>query len=305
MDIESDIIDDDSWDGINQSSGTDGGSGDSDLSVFMKLEKRAEPYRVRLVCKPVNFRKHWDAFRSLKEYPISPAYKPEEKDLDVSWSKGNYCPRKKHAVLVFDRDNNSKIRVLEGGAQIFNAFHDFAQLTKKNPAGPSGPDWLISVGTNSRNQVEYTVMASPEGAKPFTDEEIASLSNSNVNREWLTDKIYVRSTPEEIAALWEQLPEDRKYSTKEAGSKAKSKPEEPVASQASAPIPPESDSIAGDDFLKDGAGQEPPEEASAAPAAAPTAEAPAAPAAEAAAPAPTAEAAAPAAADGEVPAKLF
>jgi len=91
MDIESDSIVNSGYTDVNIDASTGGGFKGKDgdkISLFMKLEIRTEPYRVRLVSPVLNFRKHWDAFKSLKQYPISPAYKKEEKDLDVAWSTG-------------------------------------------------------------------------------------------------------------------------------------------------------------------------------------------------------------------------
>jgi hypothetical protein len=175
--------------------------------------RKLEPYRIRLACRPVNFRKHWDAFKPLGKYPISPALKSDEKDLDVAWSRGNWIPRVKHAALVLDREHGGKIRVLDGGSQIFSSFQAWSDLTKKNPAGPSAPDFLImvkKVKKGERTQTEYKVIADPEGIKPFTAEELSLMGKTTMSRDWLINKIYKKSTPEEIKMLYEKLPDDRK-----------------------------------------------------------------------------------------------
>ena len=62
MDIESDSIENTGWGDINVDASTGGGFTGKDgekISLFMKLEIRPDPYRVRLVSPVLNFRKHW------------------------------------------------------------------------------------------------------------------------------------------------------------------------------------------------------------------------------------------------------
>ena len=101
MDIESNSVNEEEWSGVN-SEGGGGDFGDGSVSIFMKLEKRDDPYRVRLVWTPHPFRKHWAAFNALRQYPISPAWKVENKDQDVAWIRGGFCPRRRFVVVVLD-----------------------------------------------------------------------------------------------------------------------------------------------------------------------------------------------------------
>jgi len=260
MDIESDSIENTGWVDINVDASTGGGftgKNGEKISLFMRLEIRAEPYRVRLVSPVLNFRKHWDAFKVLKQYPISPAYKKEEKDLDVAWSQGRWCPRKRHVTIAIDREHPKMLRILEAGPQVFQAFGNFGTMTKKNPAGPSGPDWLIKA-EKVEGQTRYSVMPDPSGPKPFTAEEIELIHNSKVSLKWVEEKFYSKASPEYIKELWEQLPEDKKYSKKDDDEDAEEqgRPQVPQTQAPAAPPPATPPPVAqapvkDDGFLKD------------------------------------------------------
>ena len=226
MDIEPDEIDT-GYEGMTSDGGSGGAGGKSGRrgdgpSLFMKLELREKPYKVRLLCEPVMRRKHWDAFRPLKQYPLSPAEKVDQKDLDVAWSQGYWVPRRRFWAVVFDRENNSMIRVLESGPQVFDPIGSFYNMTKKNsttgkginPAGNKGPDWLIEVKLDESGKTQYVVMPDPSGPKPFTEDENKRMKATEVDRNWLLTKLCVKSTPEQIKELYAQLPEDKKKAPK-------------------------------------------------------------------------------------------
>jgi len=221
MDIESDAVVADQWDPLTKKKDGGGGKGrfDGEVSLFMDLKPREEPYRVRFICTPVPFRKHFQAFRSLHEFPISPANEPSQKDLDVAWSKGDYYPRERFMALVLDREYDGMIRIIEGGAQIFRVLGEYTKMAKKNPAGPSGPDFLISVTKD--DQVSYSVMPAPEGPAPFSADEIERMNGSKLNRQWMIDRLVEqkRATPEEIQALYDRLPADLKVNPEQKKSK--------------------------------------------------------------------------------------
>ena len=214
------------YEGMTSEGGSDGkGKSRDGLSLFMnKLPVRDKPYRVRLLCEPVCRRKHWDAFRPLKQYPLSPAEKVEQKDLDVAWSQGYWVPRRRMWAAVFDRDNNSMIRVLEAGPQVFDPIGSYFNMTKKtssdgkgiNPAGNRGPDWLIEVKVDKDGKTQYVVLPDPAGPSPFTEEEKKRMKETKVNRDWLLTKICVKATPEQIKELYAQLPDDKKKAPKRA-----------------------------------------------------------------------------------------
>ena len=259
---------------------------EKDVQLRMVMDVREVPYRVRLVSSSLRFRKYFHPFNILGKYPISPAYYEKEKDLDVAWNQGNWLPSKKGVVVVIDREHPGMLRLVEAGEQVFGAFEKYASMTKKSPSGPSAPDFLISV-TEEKSQKKYSVMADPDGPKPFTDEEKALIGRSKLTKEFLEERMhYKRETPESIKELWLQLPEDKRYWKGKDGEgqgtkpapKAAPVPEAKPAPQAAKPVPPKV-AAKDDNFLKE---QKAPE-----PAAAPAAAAPAAaPAPAAAAPEP-------------------
>ena len=249
------------WDDYADKSGSQKGqqSGDGDgASLFLKLKPRTAPYRFRLASSPEKFRKHWQAFAAMKKYPISPAYEKKDKDLDVAWSKGNWFPTRKFASLVLDREDG-RLKVLEGGSTVFDEFYNYSQLANINPAGPLGPDWIVQVKVTGkdkkgRDMIGYVCIADPSGAKPFTDEEKALIDGFTYNWRGL----FKKSSPEEIKALWESLPADKrvcpddrpkKGATSAAAPASVSAPAAPAvtsAAPASVREPPASDFATGE-----------------------------------------------------------
>jgi hypothetical protein len=247
--------------GVWEDPSSTGGSGGT--GTWMKLKKRPEPYRVRLVSSPEIFRQHYQAFKALnlRRQPISPSLRSDgtlQKDEDIAWNEGGWTPGKKYASLVIDRETG-QIRILEAGAQVFNAFGGYKKMFNTNPAGPTGPDWLISVGVDAQGKTEYTTVADiKKGPVPFTAEETAMIDNCKIDLK----KLYKRATPEEIRALWYQLPEDKRFNPERKTSgqwqKNDQQPQtasKPVQSQAQSQAPAmtkpqatvESDASDGDD----------------------------------------------------------
>ena len=185
------------------------------LSLFMRLEPREEPYHFRLACTPIKFRKHRWAFRTLKQFPISPATESSEKDLDIAWRVGKFQPVTRYAAFVFDRDNNNRLRILEECPDVYGTIGNDAQVTKTNPASATkGWDWIALVTEESviengktRKVRKYQVAVDRnKGPTPLTEEEIKALDNPKFQREELEKRYFAKSTPEEIKDLWEQLP---------------------------------------------------------------------------------------------------
>jgi len=217
--------------------------------LFITMEV-GKSYRVRLVESPLPFRQHWNVFNAVghNKPVISPAWLVEEKDKDVAWSLGGYVPGKKYAALVFDRSKTTptcptgKLRILQGGEQIFKPMREYVEKFKINPAGPEGPDWDIEAKKTPENQVEYSCLFTPEGKKPFTQEELNEIAKFTFD--WRSQ--YKKMSSEEIRALWESLPEDKKYNKDKDGGKSQtgttSAPvtasvAQPTATTATAPTP--------------------------------------------------------------------
>ena len=219
MALETDEVTAD-WDGVAPAQKGGGRRQNDGLSLFMKLEPRpGKPYVFRPACAPISFRKHRWAFRTLKQWPISPATDIKDKDLDIAWSQGKYSPAVSFAAFVFDRENGNRLRILEAGSDVFGPIGNHAHLCKINPASPTkGLDWVVEVSKNDEGNWKYMVtMDVQKGPTPFTAEEIKALENPKFQREELEKKYFVKSTPEEIKDLWEQLPESMRVNTPRDG----------------------------------------------------------------------------------------
>lgn len=227
------------WDGV-QPPTKGGGKRQADgLSLFMRLEPRKEPYHFRLACTPVKFRKHRWAFRSLKQYPISPATDPSEKDLDVAWREGKFVPPVRYAALVFDRDNNNRLRILEEGPDVFGPIGNDAHATNTNHAGNNGWDWIAIVteevvdGTKKRKY--QVVVDRNKGVTKFTEDEVKALDNPKFQRSELETRYFAKSTPQELEDLWEQLPASSRKNEPSNGRNQNTRSSDAATTKDSAP----------------------------------------------------------------------
>jgi hypothetical protein len=220
------------------------------VSLFMKLLPREEPYRFRLAYTPIAFRKHGWAFKSLHQWPISPASDSSQKDLDIAWKDGYYVPGEKWADFVFDRENG-RLRIIEEGRDIFGPIYNHGMVTKCNPASPTkGWDWIAIVSEveeagpdgKKRKVRKYIVtIDTSKGATPLTDEEIKTLENPKFQRSELETRFFPKSSPEHIKELWLALPEAlRKNPRRDAkGGKGVQKDSEsaaPTTAPTTAPV---------------------------------------------------------------------
>ena len=187
-----------------------GGKRTNEDSLFMRMEPNPEPYRIRVACTPFRFRRHRWVFRGLKQWPISPATDDIEKDLDIAWNEGKFMPVTRFAALVFDRNRNNRLRILEESIDVFGPISNHAHLTKVNAASPTkGSDWIVRVTeeiVNGKKQRKYEVAVdTTKGPTPFTDAEIKLLDSPSMKREEIEAKYFKKSTPEHIKDLWDQL----------------------------------------------------------------------------------------------------
>lgn len=202
----------------------EGGFDNDGPGLFLKLDpKVSENYALRFVRRPIKFRKHFEAFRSLESfkdrYPISPAREVEDKALDVAWQKGAFCPSKRFAGVVINRANGA-CQLVESGTQVFGPVGTWAKLAKKQPHGEDeGIDFLIEVSKNAGGNQEYTCTADPAGPSPLTDEEKEAVAQFEANMLKFSQekhgselgwKFFFRAeTSERMNALWDMLPEEK------------------------------------------------------------------------------------------------
>ena len=176
--------------------------------VYMKLDPRHEPYRVRLMAVPKVTRRHWEVFKAERHYPVSPAIKSTLKESDIAWSLGGWVPSPRFTTVVIDRESG-KPRIMEFNRSVFRGFTDFMQISKVDPSGLSAPDFLIRVDGHANNKFgrDYTVAAG-NGPRPFTDQEMAQAQPVLKMAATRTRT----AKPEEIRDAWMALPFERKYS---------------------------------------------------------------------------------------------
>ena len=188
------------WQDPSESGGT-GGAG-----TWMRLKRRPEPYRVRLVSSPEIFRSHYAGVKTVqhKGPVISPVLGSDgstDWESDILCREGGWIPGKRYAFLVIDRETGS-VRIMEVGGQVFGPISDYAKLKRVNPASNSGPDWLISVGVDSQGKTKYGALADG-GPVPFTPGERAMIEACKIDLK----KVYRRKTADEMVAIWNSIPE--------------------------------------------------------------------------------------------------
>ncbi len=177
-------------------SGGQGGNGDRKNLPYLTLEE-GKTFKIRLIDKPYKFFRHYEVIRA-----ISPGF-----EKDVCWQAG-HAPRERYAILVLDRNDENKMKLLEGGPLIFKEFKSYYELTNgKNPGGLDGPDWLISVKVpvrtkdgrqfKDKRKTEYHVMRD-ETAK-FTKEEMAFIKENWVD----LAKQFQPTSPELVVEMFE------------------------------------------------------------------------------------------------------
>ena len=181
----------------------------ADYDIFVKLKPQEKPFRVRIASNSKNFRSHWGAFKSISKAPVrSPAYAMDEKNLDIAWAEGDWFPQRRHACLVFDRDDGNKLKIMEAGDSVFVHFGNWLKENKINPSSNEATDWSIWVKSNG-GTTEYSATPSMKPS-PFTEEEKKILANPPFD----INKVIKIKTSEEIKKMWLQLDDDKKYNPK-------------------------------------------------------------------------------------------
>jgi len=171
---------------------------------FMQF-KGAGKYTVRLVGNHVKFLRHWSPFESKDRVITNASYKGD----DPAWQAGFY-PRKTFAIHVIDRADG-ELKILEKGNQIFKEFARYKAINDINPAGKTGPDFVISVEipNGEKRQTKYAVTAKAQSA-PFTPEELEMIK-ANV---YPLPDIYQSLPLQRIQELWDALPAEKKIPPK-------------------------------------------------------------------------------------------
>lgn len=150
--------------------GPKSGSDDPDRIGFLRF-KRDENYRIRPLGNAVQFYKFF-----IEKGKPSIIVHPQRKDAALkllSEHSGNeYKPSFRCAIFVLDRSDDNRIKVMEGGFQIFDSFAKWSQATGVQPGHGPGGDWNISVegdGVGGSNPRKYTAVFL--GNSVFSEEE--------------------------------------------------------------------------------------------------------------------------------------
>lgn len=176
---------------------------------YMKLTPRPEPYTIRMVTVPKVSRRHWEAFKQERYYPVSPAINDDLRDSDVAWSLGGWKPSARFTAIIMDREVD-KPKIVQFGRSMFDSFVRYMQSTSIDPAGREAPDFKVFVNSNNHGGpvgAEYRVVPLLTPA-PLTDMEMAQA----IHLIDLAAKSIKPAKPSEIRDAWMALPKERKYS---------------------------------------------------------------------------------------------
>ena len=240
-------------DNENKNSNSNSDKGDGPRAEWMKFDKPGS-YQVRLCGTFVKFHRWWSPFTTRLITHLS------YKDEDPAWNAGHW-PRKTYAIHVIDRKDTDeehptgKLKILEKGSSIFEVFANYKRINGVNPAGKSGPDFIVDVkwpGGNKR-QATYTVTPMMKVTE-WTEKEVAMIKSEHIDLK----KMYAPSPLEKIQEAWDALPDDAKippkrdekgggdsgYSSKTSQSSRPAQPSRPEPTE-----PTETLNISDDDDL--------------------------------------------------------
>lgn len=195
---------------------------------FISL-KEAGTKRIRLVGSFVKFRRHWNPYgKGVRSHDSM-------KEQDPAWQAGFY-PARRFAINVIDREDG-KLKILEAGPTVFEAFYVYKKATGIDPAGPEGPDFAITIeipkdenGKPDTLHKKYGVTAIEKA--PFTAEEKKMLCKTDENGEiirndkgkpvsnlWPLSRIFKPMAVDKMMDLWNALPDEKKIAPKRDNDK--------------------------------------------------------------------------------------
>jgi hypothetical protein len=143
---------------------------------YLRLKPSPTPYVVRLFHKPI---------------PVFRYYVKGEdgKGRSAITANPDTCPvairhpevkaKARYAIIVLDRNDASKAKVMEAPAGVFKDFRKFFEANGIDPGGNEGVDFVITV-KGSGMETRYEV-APRMGSKPFTEDEKATIRAAREN----------------------------------------------------------------------------------------------------------------------------
>lgn len=196
----------------------------ADDSAAQVQEKRAEwikfdkpgQYRIRLCGNFVRFYRWWSPFTTRIITHLS------YKDSDPAWNAG-FWPRKTFAIHIIDRSDvddshpTGKLKILEKGSSIFDAFANYYRINNINPAGKTGPDFVIEVEWPNGNKRQANYKVTPVmKISEWTEQEVEMIKSEHIDLK----KMYSPTPLEDIISAWEELPEESKIAPKRDDSES-------------------------------------------------------------------------------------
>jgi hypothetical protein len=156
------------WSSFNENSGSKG-NGRSGIS-FLKFEANTTS-RVRPIGRAKEFFKIF--IEKGKPSIIVDVNDKEEAARMLSEETGReIVPNYRNAYFVLDRNDGNKVKIMEGGRQIFKQIAEWSNQTKIEPGSGQGYDWSIKATGNNKDR-EY--IATPLQPAPLTADEKSML----------------------------------------------------------------------------------------------------------------------------------
>lgn len=154
------------WDDIEQPKKGFGSGKKTGSGKYMRLGPN-EKYTVRPVLRPICFYKYFNRHNG----QLRSAITEDPNTCPVRSKFPDLSAQLRYACLVIDRED-SKLKILEGPQSLFNHFRNYKKMAKKDPGGPEGGDFIISViCPNGKKDRDTTYDVDFVETVPFTEEE--------------------------------------------------------------------------------------------------------------------------------------
>lgn len=167
-----------------------GTEGKTSKSKFLKFEA-GKMHTFRPVGGSVKFYRFFvQSPNGNKSIYVDPGQEVEAEEILSKHFGREVAPTQRFAINIIDREDG-QIKILEGGWSIFKYFSTwFAANEKKNPGGPYGGDWFVSVEGEKLNRRYTTGFMRPA---PFTQDELKKIK-AEKNGLYTLSEVY-KATP--------------------------------------------------------------------------------------------------------------
>jgi len=138
---------------------------------FLRFESD-KTYKVRPFATAVEFFKIFVG-KGKPSLILDPDDKDEAAKLLTEHSGTEMRPSYRNAMFILDRNDNNRVKIMEGGSQIFEAFAAWNSGSGIKPGSGAAGDWQITVTGDGLNRKYSAVYLGP---CVFTDEEKKTIS---------------------------------------------------------------------------------------------------------------------------------